>query len=332
MQNPSTEDPKSELHVEHRHLLSGWRFKAMIATVILSIIGYFLFTLWGGWRDVVEASYKVGLKGVLLALALSLVNYLLRFIRWQHYLAILGHKLPFFTHLRIYLAGFALTTTPGKAGEALRSIFLKDYDVPYRKSFGAFLSERFSDLLTVFIISGIGLWTIPQARLPVFILAILIFIGLVALQKIAWLRWLEQFIERKFPGRFAHVMEFGIETILSFRSCYSWSAMIYGTVLGILAWCAEGVAFYYVLEFMGADIGLFTAIYIYTFGLLVGAITLLPGGLGGAEVAMLQLLVLHNVPSGDAVAAILVIRLTTLWFSVILGLAVMPMKHLLLVK
>ena len=108
--------------------------------------------------------------------------------------------------------------------------------------------------------------------------------------------------------------------------------MLYGLFLGTLAWCAEGVGFYYVLKFMGADIGMLTAIYIYTFGLLVGAITFLPGGLGGAEVTMIQLLILQHIPPGDAVAATLVIRLATLWFSVVLGIALIPMKHLMLIK
>ena len=44
----------------------------------------------------------------MLALGLSLVNYILRFIRWQHYLAILGHKLPVLPHLRIYIASIRL--------------------------------------------------------------------------------------------------------------------------------------------------------------------------------------------------------------------------------
>ena len=68
----------------------------------------------------------------------------------------------------------------------------------------AFLSERFSDLLTVLVISCAGLWTFPQARVFVIVVAIIILIGLIALQKITWLHWIERFIEKKFPGRFAH--------------------------------------------------------------------------------------------------------------------------------
>ena len=55
-------------------------------------------------------------------LGLSLLNYALRFVRWQWYLSRLGHAIPAPQRALIYLAGFALTTTPGKAGEAGRGI------------------------------------------------------------------------------------------------------------------------------------------------------------------------------------------------------------------
>jgi uncharacterized protein (TIRG00374 family) len=62
---------------------------------------------------------------------------------------------------------------------------------------------------------------------------------------------------------------------------------------------------------------------------VIGGITLLPGGLGGAEVTMLQLLVLQNIPAPIAVAATLIIRLTSLWFSVFLGMIALPKNKIL---
>ena len=77
----------------HRHaVLDGWRFRALIVIMLASALGYLGFSLWGGWHEVVAALLKVGLIGTLLALALSLVNYLLRFVRWQKFLAQMGHR------------------------------------------------------------------------------------------------------------------------------------------------------------------------------------------------------------------------------------------------
>ncbi len=313
---------------EEVHFLSGWRFIALVTTIIISIIGYFLFSLWGGWQDVLNAIAKVGTKGIFVALILSLINYALRFLRWQSFLKAVGHTLPWKSSLRIYLAGFALTVTPGKTGEAFRSIFLKDYGVAYRKSFGVFLSERLSDLIAVVIIASCGLWLYADARPIVILVGLVIVFVLFAVQQENWLLFMEKYAKRKLPQRFAHAVEFIIETVLAFRNCFRAPVLIKGIILGVLAWSAEGIAFYYMLSILGSDISLFTALFIYAFSLLIGAVTFLPGGLGGAEMTMLQLLLLNQLPAYDAVAVTIVIRLTTLWFSVLLGLLCIPRKKL----
>jgi uncharacterized membrane protein YbhN (UPF0104 family) len=103
----------------------GWRYRAVVWSVLLTAVGYLGFAFWSGWQDVANAIGKVGLLGIGVALSLSLLNYGLRFIRWQAYLRAMDHHVPWWPSLRIYLAGFALTTTPGKAGEALRGVLRK---------------------------------------------------------------------------------------------------------------------------------------------------------------------------------------------------------------
>ena len=319
---------QNESHEDHSpHLLKGWRFGALITTIILTVVGYLLFALWGGWKEVWEACLKVGFLGISLALCLSLVNYGLRYLRWDHFLKVLGYKIPWFDNLRIYIAGFALTTTPGKAGEALRSLFLKDFHVPYRQSFGAFIAERLSDLIAILVLTIFGLLAYPQAKFIVLPIAALILLLLYAVQQDRWLKKLENFARGLLSERTGHLVEFFIETILAFRSCFHTKVLLYGIFLGIIAWGAEGAAFYIILKLLGANIDFATAVFIYAFSMLIGAITFLPGGLGGMEVTMLQLLLFNNVDPSSAVAATLVIRLATLWFSVILGLIALPKTH-----
>jgi len=319
----------SEETQPHQHFISRQHFKILIGTVLLSIIGYFLFTLWGGWENVVAAVKQVGPKGIAVALGLSLVNYALRFCRWQYLLGVLGHRVPWKPSLRIYMAGFSLTTTPGKTGEALRSVFLKDYGVPFRKSFGAFLSERISDLLSVTFLASTGLWIYPDARPVLLIVLGIIATVFVAVQRDSWLHWLEKMAKKLLTERYAHVVEFILESILSFRNCFTARVILTGLCFGILAWTAEAAALCYILHLLGYEISMLTAAFVYGFSLVIGGITLLPGGLGGAEITMLQLLILNAIPAPVAVAATIVIRLTSLWFSVILGIIALPKKQIL---
>jgi uncharacterized protein (TIRG00374 family) len=54
--------------------------------------------------------------------------------------------------------------------------------------------------------------------------------------------------------------------------------------------------------------------------MLAGALSFMPGGLGGSEAAMVLLLRMLRVPLSIAVAATLLIRAATLWFAVLLGI------------
>lgn len=308
-------------------ILTGWRFAFMIIIVILTSLGYLLFTLWAGWEGVLDGIKKVGIAGILTTLSFSLFAYLMRFLRWESYLKALHHKVPFFRSLRIYLSGFALTITPGKTGEMVRSVFLKPFNVSYRESLGMFLSERVSDVLAVILIAVTGLWNYAEARPIVIFFLILTSSLILVASKTVWLLWIEEKLKHLLPVRLQHYPAFLIESMIAFRSCFSLKVMLPGAVLGVLAWGAEGTAFYFLLKTLGADVPYYTSLFIYAFSLLVGAITFMPGGVGGTEITMANLLILNQVDSTMAVTATLMIRTLTLWFSVLLGVILIPKKE-----
>jgi uncharacterized protein (TIRG00374 family) len=306
------------IHKPH-NALSGWRFRALLLIISISAAGYLVFSLWGGWREVVAAIVRVGFTGTAIALALSLVNYGLRFVRWQKFLALLGHRVHTPESLRIYIAGFGMTILPGKVGESIRSLFLKHHGVSYPESLAAFFSEQFSNLISMLLLVSIGLWMYPPAKPLVVVLAALIFIGLVILQQTQWLKMLKRFAKRHLPVRLGKLVEHGIEIVLHSGRCFRLPMLLYGIALGLVAWGSEGMAFYYIMHVLGSDLSLPTALFIYAFSILVGALSFLPGGLGGTEATMVALLMLNNVAQPQAVAATVLIRLATLWFAVALG-------------
>ena len=310
----------------HSHvLLSGWRFRALLMIVLLSAAGYLIFSLWGGWREVLTAIGQVGFTGTAIALGLSLLNYGLRFLRWQKFLALLGHRVPTLESLRIYIAGFGLTILPGKAGEAIRSVFLKHHGVSYPESLAAFFSEHFSNLISMLLLAAVGLWVYPQAQPLVIIITVSVLSGLVVLQQTRWLKKLKAAAQNKLPERPARLIGSTIEIILHSGRCFRPSMLVLGLAYGLIAWGAEGVAFHYILHALGSDISLQAALFIYAFSMLVGALSFLPGGLGGAEATMVMLLMLHQIGQPQAVAATIIIRLATLWFAVALGLISLTM-------
>jgi uncharacterized protein (TIRG00374 family) len=294
-----------------------WQYRAAVISALLSVVAYLVFALWGGWQSVVHAIKEVGAGGVAIMLLLSFINYIFRFQRWTIYLERLGHTIPSVPNFIIYLSGFAFTATPGKAGEAMRGIALKKWGVPYTHGFAAFVSERISDLLAVILLAAIGVTVYPGAN-AVFYLSITITVLLYILVSKSTVH---AFIIRVNPfGGFLKKAIEGLAGILrDANRLNTLGVFLISVCLGVLGWGAEGVAFYFMLQWMGMDTTLLFALFVYSLSMLAGALSFLPGGLGGAEAVMLGLLLWHGMPNPDAVAATVLIRIVTLWFAVIIG-------------
>ncbi|MDR3390306.1 MAG: lysylphosphatidylglycerol synthase transmembrane domain-containing protein [Sulfuriferula sp.] len=310
------------------HPLHGWRQHALIGVVLLSVAGYLGSVLWSGWAEVTAAIAQVGWAVTGVALLLSLLNYVLRFVRWQMYLAQLGHALPWREHFRIYMAGFSMTIVPGKVGETIRSVFLKAHGVDYAKSVAVFFSEQASNLISMVILAALGVWVYPAAQPFVLILSGVLIAGLVVLQQTRLLAMLDRFFQRLLPPKLAQLTHAVYTTVSHAGRCMRFPILPVGLVIGVVAWGGEGVALYFMLHSLGSDISLQTTMFIYAFSMLVGAISFLPGGLGGVEATMIGLLMYHQLDQAHAVAVTLLIRLTTLWFAIALGgLAMMQLSR-----
>ena len=307
--------------------MDGWRLKALVLSVVAATLGYLAFSLWGGWDEVVTAFIQIGITGAGAVLAMSLVNYGLRFLRWQLYLSRLGHKLQPLPSARIYLTGFALTTTPGKAGEAFRGLLLKHHGVPYPASFAAFISERLSDLVAIVVLTLIGLTQYPEARGLVLVAIAAIAVVLICLSSRHLLDRIHDWSLRH-QGKVFSAIQHLVTMLNDARRCHSPGLLAVATVISVIAWGAEALAFHWVLQWLGADLGLSFAIFVYALSMLAGALSFMPGGLGGAEAVMVSLLTLKGVPMPAAVAATVFIRLATLWFAVVIGLvALIRSRH-----
>jgi uncharacterized protein (TIRG00374 family) len=296
-----------------------WNPRQLASAMALAGAGYLGVALWGGWSEMLAASRRIGTAGICFALALSLVNYCLRFLRWQLYLDALGHHVATRASAAIYFGGFALTITPGKAGEIMRSVLLKKHGVPYPHSLAAFMSERLSDLLAVVVLALCGLYTYPRATLAALAGACIGAMALVILSRRELPPVSDRSSTSQSTGRIGQFIRQAHATLRAARQCHTPVLLLRTSVLGLLAWSAEAFALFLILRWLGADVPLVFAVFVYAASILAGVITLLPGGLGGTEAVMIALLVQQGISPPIAAAATMLIRLTTLWFAVGLG-------------
>jgi uncharacterized protein (TIRG00374 family) len=300
--------------------------RGAVISAALAAVFYLGFSLFAGWSGVTSAFSEVGWLTFDAALGLSLANYGLRLLRWRMYLKALGAPLDWATSETIYLAGFALTATPGKSGELLRAVFLKRQGASLLVATSAFLSERLSDLIGVVLIALPGAAAFAHGGWIVALGAAVVGALGLALGFAGPLEKLRQASSRLTPA-VARKAQALVNLLIETRRCHAPGVFAGATALSLMAWTCEAFAFHLVLARMGVDIGLGSAMSIYALGMLAGAISFLPGGVGGAEAVMTALLVAAGAPEAKAVAATVVIRLATLWFAVAIGALTMAIER-----
>ncbi len=297
----------------------------LMVGLLLGMVVSFGLALYGEGPRVLGALARFDWRLLPLVLLLTLANYCLRWVKWQFYLRLLriGPAAPAESAL-VFFSGLGMTMTPGKAGEWLKSVLLKQlYGTPLSHSAPIVLAERLSDGLAMLLLASVG--AIAFRRGLEVLALILVLAGLaVAVTRsrrfaLGLLGLAERIplIDRHLP----RLMVF----YDSAHQLLQWRSLGVSVGLGFVSWFGECLAFFLVLWGVGVDPSwmlLIQATFILALATLVGSVSMLPGGLGAAEGSITVLLVATAGLGSDlAVAATLLIRLCTLWFGVTIGLA-----------
>jgi uncharacterized protein (TIRG00374 family) len=292
-----------------------------MAAMLLGVVLYGVFVVYAGYRAIGATLATFHWSAFALALLLATANYVLRFLKWEYYLNKLGVRgVGKLDSWLVFLSGFVLTITPGKVGEVFKSAVLAEtHGVPVARTAPIVIAERLTDVIGVIVLIIVGSagfsGGLPWAMAGL----VAVGVGLVfimwqapALRAIAWLEGR--------PGRGARLAPKLRESFGSLRLLASPTALLLPTVLSIVGWGLEGVALYLLLGGFGTPAPLPLTVFFYATATLAGAIVPVPGGLGVAETLIQEQLVrIAHVPQAPATAAMILIRLATLWWAVVVG-------------
>lgn len=295
-------------------------FRPLILSVALAIFIYLIFALFLDWQKSYSAVRSLSALAWLIILGLSLVNYCIRAVRWYGYMAYLGNRVPFLQNLYVYFAGFAFTTTPGKLGETIRSVYLKQHGVSYQHSLAAFFAERLVDVITMILLSLYSIFAFSRYQLHVGIFFVFIVCVLFAIRSRRLQNWFAERSADFSSERLKSLAGHFIDLVQAASSLLKSGPLLAGLLLGLIGWGAEGYALHIILAGLGVDVGWPVAVGVYSVAIIAGAVSFIPGGLGSTEAVMGGSLMLLGVDPGTAVAATLICRLVTLWFAVGLGI------------
>ena len=254
-------------------------------------------------------------------LATSLAAYALRALRWSLLLAVFGHRLAFRQVVVSYVAGFAFTASPGKVGELLRIRYFGWHGAPASHVVAAFVFERMLDLVVLLLFASVLAGSTRGFGLAALFVAILLSV-IVVTARSPRLRYRLQHLFRtlhlRLLARIVRVVLKGVEQTLVFLPARH---LIPVTLLTCIAWGTQCIGYALTLSGLGIDQPAWVLFAVPPSAILIGAASLLPGGIGTTEAATVMLLDHFGVALDIAVLAAITLRLGSIWFATLLGLA-----------
>ena len=291
----------------------------VIVSIVIAGVFYLAFTIYADFNQVIQAFGRFNLWLLPLLLVLSFLNYFTRFLKWDYYLSIVKVKLKKIDSLSTFMSGLIMSVTPAKLGEVLKSVLVKEITGDsISKTAPIILAERITDFLSLLVISFAGAIVFDYGgNITIMVAIFFVILIIVISNKQIALPIIN--VSEKIP-----LIKKYIQHIHSaYESSYQLlklKHLILMTLLSLVSWGFECLGYYLILVNFNADFGLLWASFSYSFSTIVGAISMLPGGLGLTEGSLTFLLVQKGISADIAVATTFIVRVVTLWFAVLVGI------------
>jgi uncharacterized protein (TIRG00374 family) len=309
--------PASSKDFSHGFDWRKWEARSVCALGLL-LAGYVGVTVWAVRGNLTNALHQLSWRVVPAVIGFVAVGWILRSLRWHYYVRCRRWEIPFGHSVWAFFASFAFAVTPGKVGEVIKSVLLRTrYNVPLADGAGVLLVERLGDLIAVLILAAGGLTLMTNG--PVYFAMVVLLVGAMTVAVSS------RKIHRPVLARFARVKKIAplVEKIVrlldSGRALLQPAPLAAGIAVALVAWTCEGIAFHLLVRSFGLAIHPLTSCAIFGIGTVVGALSALPGGVGGFEVVAILLLTKLGLPT--AALPVVVFRFCSLWLANLVGFA-----------
>lgn len=263
----------------------------------------------------------INFKIEFLPIILSLIpcGWMALYARWSLLLRSVDVHVPFRKNIEIYFTGFALSITPGKVGDLIKSHLLKTkFNIPRTKTAPLVLVEKLYDLVGAVAASIAAIWLFSAAAYVIIAASImLIFLFVVISYRNIFNRSLVWFGRIKLISKFLQPLADSYEVIrLSTRR----KIILFASLLSVFYWLITSLAVYYVLLAFGIDtMNYLNVVSTFTASLILGAASFIPGGIGVAEGSLVGLFSLQGIKVSSALILVILIRVFTLWYGAAVG-------------
>ncbi len=307
-----------------------------VLAVLIGIVLIFLILYFSGISEVIQTILNANIFFIALALIAFIFSVLLKSLRWNFFLKSLGFKIPYsHAFYSFNSAMFLSNLVPFKALEPLRGYFLKvKFNCSFSRTIPLVLTERALDVFVYILFSLITLQAIikflPSQIIFFSFLGMLLFflISLTVLiilnskrLTLKFFRLISIFpIIRNYKKRIESIAK---NFSLGFSLLKKSKFLVPVLFLTFFIWVIEGTIFLLSAKAVGISLP-FTFFALPLFSILLGVLTLIPGGLGSIEAIMVLLLTSLGFPLPQATSAVLIYRFFVHLLENSLGAIILP--------
>lgn len=258
-------------------------------------------------------------------LILTLIYFAIGFTVWHYFSRKSRLRVSAADNFLVFVSGLSAAVAPAKSGEILRCYILKEkFDVALTVSLPIQIVTKFVEFLAVLLLSVLSVVVllggegILVSLITVLMLIIIFFLiqGIIVNKKVASFFFS---IISHLPLARGYTDKLQ-ESHSNLRRLLTARDIAIAVPVYIVMWLCEAVILKFIMSGLNADLSLLKSLGVVVLASTIGALSLVPGGLAVTEGSMLGLLMIAGLPASVSAAGMIILRLATFWWGIILGL------------
>ena len=295
----------------------------IIIVIIFTVAIYSAFIITSDITTISEKILDIEIEFFIIIGILVTLGWLILFARWHLLLKNSNISIPIKSSFLVYMSGFALSLIPGEVGDLVKVQILKNrFNVSRSQTGGIIFSEWFYTAigLVSLTLTGVVFFELGGVIGIIFSIILISLITIIKSKKI-FLKFSKLISKIKYLSNFTKNIEESYDVI---QESTKIKIAIISILLSISFWVLETITVYFVMSRFGINgIEIFEIMSIYTTAIILGFISFLPFGTGVVEISLASFLNQKGVELSTGLTVIIIIRLLTRWYPVIVGFIVL---------
>ena len=293
--------------------------------IVGTIILYISFLIVSDLNTIYNKILEMKIEFLPYILFLAPLSWIVVFLRWHLLLKNSGIIIPKKENFKIYMSGFAMSATPGKVGELIKTQMLHSkYGIPRKKTAPIIISEQFYNIFGILVVSILGLFYFDFSIYVVFVTGCILFCAFLLLSSEKLFRKFTTLISKiKFFQKFVPSLS---DSYLILQKSTRGKIFVTSSALSVIFWLLESLIAFIVL--FSFDVKIFEFLQIaatYTTSIIIGVASFLPMGIGVVEGSLAGFFSIQGIELSLTLTLVILIRIFTRWYGVIIGFVLMKM-------